>query len=162
MKCTASAVTLAAAVLLGPLAVAGTASAQTYYPSCAAAHAVGVSNIHAGRPGYRPALDHDHDGVACEAGGPATGGHGTSVSSTTTEIHGGPSVSSSSSTTVSGSTTTTGSSPQQVAVVPAGGAETGDGSTDGSPWWVGGALVACFAGLVGLLTARPSRTAARR
>lgn len=139
MKRTASAVVLGAAVLLGPVTWAGTASAAPFYPNCEAAHAVGVSNIHRGQPGYRPALDHDHDGVACEASGGASGGHGSVVSP--------PSTHSPSSTT--GSSGSSGSSAAQVAVVPQGGAETGDGSTEGHPgWWVGGALLAGIATLV--------------
>lgn len=37
-----------------------------YYPNCAAAYAAGVSDILAGAPGYRPELDGDKDGIACE------------------------------------------------------------------------------------------------
>jgi hypothetical protein len=37
-----------------------------YYRNCAAAHAAGVYSIRRGAPGYRPALDADDDGVACE------------------------------------------------------------------------------------------------
>lgn len=42
------------------------ASANVYYQNCAAARAAGVAPIHQGQPGYRAALDRDHDGVACE------------------------------------------------------------------------------------------------
>jgi len=38
----------------------------TYYPNCAAARAAGVTPIYAGQPGYRPGLDADNDGIACE------------------------------------------------------------------------------------------------
>ena len=38
----------------------------TYLPNCAAARAAGVAPIFAGQPGYRPGLDGDGDGVACE------------------------------------------------------------------------------------------------
>ena len=38
-----------------------------YYRSCAAARADGHSDILAGAPGYRPGLDRDGDGVACES-----------------------------------------------------------------------------------------------
>jgi hypothetical protein len=38
----------------------------TYYPDCAAARAAGAAPIHVGEPGYRPELDADGDGTACE------------------------------------------------------------------------------------------------
>jgi hypothetical protein len=37
-----------------------------YYKNCAAARAAGAAPIHIGEPGYRSALDADHDGIACE------------------------------------------------------------------------------------------------
>jgi hypothetical protein len=37
-----------------------------YYPNCTAARAAGAAPLHAGDPGYRAALDRDHDGIACE------------------------------------------------------------------------------------------------
>lgn len=37
-----------------------------YYSSCKAARAAGVSHIRRGQPGYRPGLDRDNDGVACD------------------------------------------------------------------------------------------------
>ena len=37
-----------------------------YYPNCAAARAAGAAPIQAGEPGYRPALDRDRDGTACD------------------------------------------------------------------------------------------------
>ncbi len=40
--------------------------APIYYPNCAAARASGAVPIYRGEPGYRPALDRDGDGVACE------------------------------------------------------------------------------------------------
>ncbi len=39
---------------------------SVYYPNCAAARAAGAAPIYAGQPGYRPKLDRDGDGVACE------------------------------------------------------------------------------------------------
>ncbi|MFV8276665.1 excalibur calcium-binding domain-containing protein [Mycobacteroides abscessus] len=36
------------------------------YGSCKEAHADGAYNIKRGDPGYRPKLDRDNDGVACE------------------------------------------------------------------------------------------------
>jgi hypothetical protein len=40
--------------------------ANVYYKNCAAARAAGAAPIHVGEPGYRSALDADHDGIACE------------------------------------------------------------------------------------------------
>jgi hypothetical protein len=37
-----------------------------YYPGCNAARAAGVAPIYAGEPGYRPQMDGDGDGIACE------------------------------------------------------------------------------------------------
>ncbi|MGW4396038.1 excalibur calcium-binding domain-containing protein [Amycolatopsis nivea] len=37
-----------------------------YYKNCAAAKAAGAAPLHRGDPGYRPGLDRDGDGVACE------------------------------------------------------------------------------------------------
>jgi hypothetical protein len=37
-----------------------------YYPNCDAARAAGAAPIRVGQPGYRPGLDRDGDGVACE------------------------------------------------------------------------------------------------
>lgn len=37
-----------------------------YYPNCAAARAAGAAPIRRGQPGYRPGLDRDGDGIACE------------------------------------------------------------------------------------------------
>lgn len=37
-----------------------------YYPNCKAARAAGAAPIYAGQPGYRPGLDRDGGGVACE------------------------------------------------------------------------------------------------
>ncbi len=40
--------------------------AAAYYANCAAARAAGAAPLHAGQAGYRPELDRDKDGVACE------------------------------------------------------------------------------------------------
>jgi hypothetical protein len=40
--------------------------AAVYYRNCTAARAAGAAPIYFGEPGYRPALDRDRDGVACE------------------------------------------------------------------------------------------------
>jgi len=47
-------------------APAAPAPAAAYYASCAAARAAGAAPLYAGQAGYRPALDRDSDGVACE------------------------------------------------------------------------------------------------
>lgn len=41
-------------------------SGSAYYQNCTAARAAGAAPLHIGQPGYRSALDRDHDGVACE------------------------------------------------------------------------------------------------
>lgn len=43
------------------------AAADVYYKNCDAARAAGAAPILRGEPGYRPALDRDDDGVACES-----------------------------------------------------------------------------------------------
>ncbi|WP_228708068.1 excalibur calcium-binding domain-containing protein [Amycolatopsis keratiniphila] len=40
---------------------------NVYYKNCAAAKAAGAAPIHIGEPGYRPALDGDKDGTACDS-----------------------------------------------------------------------------------------------
>jgi hypothetical protein len=40
----------------------------TYYANCDAVRAAGAAPLHRGQPGYRPGLDRDGDGVACEVG----------------------------------------------------------------------------------------------
>lgn len=40
--------------------------AGAYYPGCDAARAEGVAPLYRGEPGYRPEMDGDSDGVACE------------------------------------------------------------------------------------------------
>ena len=37
-----------------------------YFANCTAARQAGAAPIYRGQPGYRPALDRDNDGVACE------------------------------------------------------------------------------------------------
>lgn len=41
-------------------------SRQVYYRNCDAARAAGAAPLRRGEPGYRPALDADNDGIACE------------------------------------------------------------------------------------------------
>ncbi|MDO1559607.1 excalibur calcium-binding domain-containing protein [Brevundimonas sp. 2R-24] len=75
---------LSEAVIIGALAIAAMAWARpeaaadavhrlakinrqlVWYPNCASAHAGGVYSIREGEPGYRPRLDADTDGLACE------------------------------------------------------------------------------------------------
>jgi hypothetical protein len=45
---------------------AAPAPAAVYYANCSAARAAGAAPLYVGSPGYRPALDRDSDGVACE------------------------------------------------------------------------------------------------
>jgi hypothetical protein len=40
--------------------------ASAYYRNCDAARAAGVAPIDRGEPGYRPEMDGDSDGIACE------------------------------------------------------------------------------------------------
>lgn len=39
---------------------------SVYYKNCSAARALGASPLYRGDPGYRPGLDRDGDGIACE------------------------------------------------------------------------------------------------
>ncbi|WP_085808438.1 excalibur calcium-binding domain-containing protein [Sphingomonas sp. TZW2008] len=39
---------------------------SVYYSGCNDARAAGAAPIHRGEPGYRPEMDGDSDGVACE------------------------------------------------------------------------------------------------
>ena len=43
------------------------AQPNVYFANCTAARAAGRQNIRRGEPGYRPQLDRDNDGVACES-----------------------------------------------------------------------------------------------
>ena len=45
---------------------APTTGSSVYYKNCAEACADGVAPIYRGQPGYRPGLDRDGDGIACE------------------------------------------------------------------------------------------------
>jgi hypothetical protein len=42
------------------------AAPSAYYENCDAARAAGAAPIHRGEPGYRPGLDRDGDGTACD------------------------------------------------------------------------------------------------
>ena len=43
-----------------------TSPKTVYYKNCSQARAAGAAPIYRGEPGYRPALDRDRDGIACE------------------------------------------------------------------------------------------------
>ncbi len=43
-----------------------TRASDIYYKSCAQVRAAGKAPLYRGDPGYRPGLDQDNDGVACE------------------------------------------------------------------------------------------------
>jgi Excalibur calcium-binding domain len=45
---------------------APTTGSSVYYPNCRAACDAGAAPIYRGQPGYRPPLDRDNDGIACE------------------------------------------------------------------------------------------------
>lgn len=47
-------------------APAAPAPSSVYYANCAAAKAAGAAPLYRGQPGYRPGMDGDSDGVACE------------------------------------------------------------------------------------------------
>ena len=42
------------------------AAPNVYYPGCREARAAGVTPIYRGQSGYRPGMDGDNDGIACE------------------------------------------------------------------------------------------------
>ena len=54
------------ALLSGALLGAGAASADAYYENCTAVRTAGAAPLYEGQDGYRPGLDRDGDGVACE------------------------------------------------------------------------------------------------
>lgn len=58
----------------GRAAPAAAKPEHAYFPNCAAARAAGKAPLRLGQPGYRPALDADGDGIACE---PYRGGGGS-------------------------------------------------------------------------------------
>lgn len=49
-----------------PAALPPSDGSSVYYPNCKAARAAGAAPIYAGQPGYRPGLDRNGNGVACE------------------------------------------------------------------------------------------------
>lgn len=71
MSVLAAAAGLAAALAVPVLADQPSPAAsatQPFYRNCDEARAAGAAPIRRGEPGYRPALDRDNDGVACEDG----------------------------------------------------------------------------------------------
>lgn len=46
--------------------IARPAPSGVYYPNCRAAWAAGAAPLYRGEPGYRPEMDGDGDGIACE------------------------------------------------------------------------------------------------
>lgn len=136
---------VSAFLLLGSAGPALAAPTAPSFATCAEAFAAGVSNIPQGAPGYRPALDRDDDGFACDRGDPANAAGVAAVADPDP-------------------------APAQVDVVPVGAAPTGDGTradleelveTDAPPsvsssvlWWSGGGLGVVLAGL--LAARRPS------
>jgi hypothetical protein len=51
---------------VAPPSVPPPGDSAVYYPNCAAVRAAGKAPLLRGQPGYRPALDRDGDGKACE------------------------------------------------------------------------------------------------
>lgn len=49
-----------------PMSLTTAASSDVYYRYCKDAQAAGAAPLYRGDPGYRPELDRDSDGVACE------------------------------------------------------------------------------------------------
>ncbi|MEJ2859541.1 excalibur calcium-binding domain-containing protein [Actinomycetospora flava] len=133
------------------LGTAGPALAvpAVYYANCTEAFAAGVQNIPQGTPGYRPALDRDRDGVACDQGDPANAAGARTVTDEAVDVVDAVDP----------------AEPAQVEVVPVGAAPTGDGSSvdldelveQDAPaasvsssvlWWSGGGLGVLLACLV--------------
>lgn len=49
-----------------PVTLSSGGGGSAYYKNCTEARKAGVTPIYRGQPGYRPALDRDNDGIACE------------------------------------------------------------------------------------------------
>jgi hypothetical protein len=64
-----AALVAAAIAVPGAIVLAAPASAEVYYKNCDAVRAAGKDPLYRGDPGYRPALDRDNDGIACEPRG---------------------------------------------------------------------------------------------
>lgn len=63
---------LAVALPKSPAAPRERSAPAVYYRNCNAARAAGAAPIYIGQPGFRPELDGDSDGIACE---PLRGSH---------------------------------------------------------------------------------------
>lgn len=61
-----SAPTATVAKAAPPVGLKPPTPAEPYYVNCTAARLAGAAPIFRGEPGYRPALDRDNDGIACE------------------------------------------------------------------------------------------------
>jgi hypothetical protein len=72
-----------------PSATGQPSPSAVYYANCDAARAAGAAPIRRGQPGYRPPLDRDNDGVACEQSEGSTGGGSTGGGSTGGGSNGG-------------------------------------------------------------------------
>lgn len=64
-------VLVASGAMVAALSIPALASSQPHYSSCTEAREAGAAPINRGEPGYRPALDRDDDGVACDDNDPA-------------------------------------------------------------------------------------------
>lgn len=64
----ASARPVAKPVAARPVAPAPARPSDVYHRNCAAARAAGAAPMRRGEPGYRPGLDRDNDGIACDRG----------------------------------------------------------------------------------------------
>lgn len=58
--------TVKAAAVSGGFMRANTPQPGAYYRNCDAARSAGVAPLNVGEPGYRPSMDGDGDGIACE------------------------------------------------------------------------------------------------
>ena len=105
----ASAARVAAAAQVAAAAAVAQAAQPppVYYANCDAVEAAGAAPLHRGSPGYRPALDSNGDGIACEVLTPAS-------SSSSTDTSGSSSQDASSSNVNSGTDNSGGSAPQPV------------------------------------------------
>lgn len=57
---------IAVLLVLASLLTAGSCEQGPRYADCDTARAAGAAPLHKGQPGYRPELDRNNNGVACE------------------------------------------------------------------------------------------------
>jgi hypothetical protein len=57
---------LISAAALPAIAQDNPSDGAVYFRNCSEARAAGAAPIYQGEPGYRPALNRDRDGIACE------------------------------------------------------------------------------------------------